>query len=88
MTPKQIPFPRAIKTLTDNVELMKILNRIGHSCSNSRLEEIGTVLCIHKLNSVDSAQVPLPVNIHPSVPIVLAFDDIDRQEEVLSGAGT
>lgn len=71
-----------------NVELIKTLNRLGHSCSYSRLEEIDTALCIDKLNSVEGDQVPLPMSIHPSVPTVLAFDNIDRQEEVLSGAGT
>ena len=32
--------------------------------------------------------MPLPVCVRPSVPTVLAFDNIDRQEEVLAGAGT
>lgn len=32
--------------------------------------------------------IPLPQNIHPHVSTVLAFDNIDRTEETLSGAGT
>ena len=88
LTPKQVLLPWAIKTLTGNVELIKTMNRLGHSCSYSRLEEIDTALCIEKLESADTDSIPLPSCIHPSVATVLAFDNIDRLEEVLSGAGT
>jgi len=88
LTPKHILVVWAIKILTGNVELIKILNRLGNACSYSRLEEIDTALCLEKLESVEFAKVPLPMCVHPSVPTVLAFDNIDRQEEVLSGAGT
>ena len=88
MTPKHILLPWAIKTLTGNVELIRTMNRLGHGCSYIRLEEIDTALCIEKLESVQGGGVPLPSSIHPSVPTVLAFDNIDRLEELLSGAGT
>ena len=87
-TPKHILLPWIIKTLTGNVELIKMMNQLGHSCSYSTLEEIDTALCIEKLELVDCENIPLPSGIHPSVPTVLAFDNIDRQEEVLSGSGT
>ena len=64
------------------------MNRLEHSCSYSILEETDTALCIEKLENVDCISVPLPSNVQPHVPTVLAFDNIDRQEEVLSGAGT
>lgn len=63
------------------------MNILGHGCSYTRLEEIYTALTMEKLESAEGAGVPLPKSIHPSVPTVLAFDNIDRQE-VLSGAGT
>ncbi|MES9883965.1 MAG: hypothetical protein ABW185_24210, partial [Sedimenticola sp.] len=88
LTPKHILLPWAVKTLTGNAELLKMVNRLGHGCSYTRLEEIDTALCIEKTESTGSGEVPLPTSIHPSVPTVLAFDNIDRQEEVLSGAGT
>ena len=87
-TPKHILLPWAVKTLTGNVEVIKILNRLGHGCSYSVLEEIETALCINKVDSVERDSVPLPVDIHISVPTVLAFDNIDRLEETLSGGGT
>jgi hypothetical protein len=87
-TPKHILLPWAIKTLTGNVELIRTLNRLGHSCSYTRLQEIDTALCIEKMNSGGGGKPSLPSGIHPCVPTVLAFDNIDRQEETLSGAGT
>ena len=32
--------------------------------------------------------VGLPLNVYPRVPTTLAFDNIDRLEETLSGCGT
>ena len=43
-TSKHILIPWAIKTLTGNVELIKILNRLGHGISYSKLEEIDKAL--------------------------------------------
>ena len=74
--------------LTSNVEVIKIMNRLGHGCSYTALEEIDTALCIDKVASVDSDGVPLPKSVHPPVPTVLAFDNIDKLEESLSGGGT
>jgi len=88
LTPKHVLLPWAIKTLTGNVELIKTLNRLGHTCSYTRLQEIDTALCIEKLSSVDENKLALPSWANPCIPTVLAFDNIDRQEETLSGAGT
>ncbi|XP_064116328.1 uncharacterized protein LOC135222086 [Macrobrachium nipponense] len=88
LTPKHVLLPLVVKTLTGNVELIKTLKRLGHSCSYSVLVEIDTALCLEKLENTDNNRLPLPSDIHPGVPTVLAFDNIDRQEEVLSGAGT
>ncbi|KAI0241329.1 hypothetical protein LSAT2_029733 [Lamellibrachia satsuma] len=44
--------------------------------------EIDTALCMDK--TAEEGGVPLPTSIHPSVPTILAFDNIDRQEDVQS----
>ena len=88
ITSKHILIPWVIKTPTGNVELIKFMNRLGHASSYSTLEEIETALCIEKLKSAEDDHFPLPSNIHSFIPTVLSFDNIDRQEEVLSGAGT
>lgn len=74
--------------LSGNVELIRIVNRLGHGCSYTRLEEIDTALCIEKMSSVDEGAPLLPLGTHPLIPTVLAYDNIDALEETLSGAGT
>jgi len=64
-----------------------MLNRLEHSCSYPKLEEIETALCIEKIQNT-SSQYSLPSGIHPCVPTVLAFGNIDRVAETLSGAVT
>jgi len=83
---KQIPLPYAVKSLTDNVELIQMLNRCGHGIAYSQLEEINTVLCLKKMTS--TSEIPLPDNIQPHVVTTLAWENIDRLDETLSGEGT
>ena len=85
---KHILLPWAIKSLTGNVELIKVLNRFGHGISYSQLEEIDTALCLQKLANGDESGVVIPSNMIPGIPTNLAYDNIDRIEETLSGAGT
>ena len=85
---KHVLLPRVIKTLTGNVQLIKIINRFGHGYSYTVLEEFDTALCINKVANIDSDSVSLPSKVNPAVPTVLAFDNIDRFEESLSGGGT
>ena len=86
--PKHILLPYAVKSLTNNVELIQILNRCGHGIAYSQLEEIKTALCLQKLAATSRSEVPLPDNIRPFISTTLAWDNIDRLEETLSGAGT
>ena len=85
--PKHIFLPFAIKSLTWNVELIRTLDRLGHSVSYSQLEEIDTTLCLQKL-SLSEGDGPLPENIHPGVFTTLVWDNIGRLEETISGEGT
>lgn len=74
--------------LLGNVELIQILNRLGHGISYSKLEEVDTSLCLQKLAMTPEDGVALPSNIVPGTNTVLAFDNIDRLEGTLSGGGT
>ena len=85
--PKHILLSNAVKSLTGNTELIRTLNRLGHCVSYSMIEEIDTALCIQKLEC-SKDDIPLPANIYPGVFTTLAWDNIDRLEETLSGAGT
>ena len=81
---KQIPLPYAVKT--DNFELIQTLNRCGHGITYSQLQEINTALCVKKMST--TSEIPLPDNIQSHVGTTLAWDNIDRLEEMLSGGGT
>lgn len=73
LTPKHVLLTMTCKTLTGNVQLISVLNRLGHGFSYSKLLEIDTALCIEKLNTVSEGEIPLPTSIHVSIPTVLAY---------------
>ena len=78
----------AIKSTTGSVEMIRMINRIGDAVSYTPLEELETSLCIQKLQIQKDEHISLLENIHPHVPTTLAFGNIYRIEETLSGAGT
>lgn len=86
--PKHVLLPYAVKTLTGNTEIIRILNKSGHGMSYTQLEENDTALCLKKLASSLDERVSLPASIKPHVFTNLAWDNIDRIEETLSGKGT
>ena len=86
-TAKHILLPWAIKTLTGNVELIRIMNHLGHGISYSMLEEIDMALCLQILATEREQGVTLLTGTHFCVPTVLAVDNIDRLKETLSGEG-
>ena len=84
--PKQTLLPYSVKILTNNVDLIQILNCSSHRITYSQLEEINTALCLQKMAS--ASEIPLPDNIQPLVCTTLAWNNIDCLEETLSGEGT
>ena len=86
--PKHVLLPNAVKTLTGNVELIRMLNRLGHGISYTQLEENETALCLQKLMATESHKVALTAAIKPFIFTTLAWDSIDRIEETLTGSGT
>ena len=85
--PKHVLLPFAVKSWTGNTELIRTLNRLGHSISYSQVQEIDTALCLQKL-AMSKEDTALPGNIYPGVFTTLAWDNIDRLEETISGEGT
>ena len=85
--PKHILLPVAVKALTGNVELIRILNRLGHGMSYTKVEENETALCLLKISGAAN-EVMLPENIIPHLFTTLAWDNIDQIEETLTGEGT
>jgi hypothetical protein len=87
-TPKHVLLTYAVKTLTGNTEIIHSLNRLGHGISYSQLEENDTALCLAKMAASQDEQAVIPTNIHKHVFTNLAWDNIDRLEETLTGKGT
>ena len=83
LTPKHILLPFTIKSLTGNVELIKIINRLGHGVSYNKASELHSVFAMQKLSQ---STVFIPDEVHPHIPISLVYNNIVPLEETLSGA--
>ena len=73
----------AVKTLTNNVDVIRFLNRCGHGITYSQIEEMNTPLCLQKMVMTPENTVQLPDIIKPYVSTSLAWDNIDRLGETL-----
>ena len=82
--PKSILFPQAIKTLTNNRELISITNKLGHGVCYSVLQELVTENAYRISNQQESGAI-LPDGAQQETFTVYAVDNIDRLEETLSG---
>ena len=87
-TLKHIRLPYAVKTLTGNVKLVTYLNRLGNGLSYSQIEEIDTSIALKTISLGQERGLGLPIGVYPSKFTHLAWDNIDRLEETLSGGGT
>ena len=70
-----------MKTLTENVELIQMLNRLGHGVCFSQHEKNDTTLCLPKMAANLNQKVVLPGTIQPNVFPNLAWDNVDRSGE-------
>ena len=84
--PAHIFLPYAVKTLTNNVELIQILNRCGHGVAYSQIEELNKALCLKKMAMTPENAIPLSDNIKPYISTPLAWDNIDRLEVIRGNA--
>ena len=64
-----------------------MLNRLGHGVSFSQLEKNDTALCLQKMAANLNQKLVLPGTIQPNMFPNLAWDNIDRLEETLTGKG-
>ena len=83
---KSVLYPYAIKTLTNCTELITVTNRLGHGISYTLLEEMGTENA-YKVIGKQQSGIIVPEQCQKEVLTVCAADNIDRQEETLSGFG-
>ena len=86
-TPKSILFPYAIKSLTNNTELINITHKYVHGISYTILEELDTEYALLQLNRrEETGGVVLPEGCEERELAIVVADNIDRNEETLSSA--
>eukprot|EP00794_Sanderia_malayensis_P008564 gene8564-9480_t len=88
LTPKRILLPFTVKFFTGIVELVKILNRLGHGVSYSKKLEIDNAFVLRKVAAQARRRFVLLGKIYPQVQVSFVYDNIDWLQETLSGANT
>ena len=84
-TPKSILLPTVIKSLTNNTEVINVINKFGHGVSYTLLMETRTENAYSILEQQSQDHVILPVECSPNTFTIYVADNIDRNEETLSG---
>ena len=74
-----------IKDLTNNVELIKTMNKLGHGISYDIMQSLLSEVAYQKVDSTDKDTVQLPESTRKETFPMLFEDNIDRLEETLSG---
>ena len=83
-TPKSMLLPSVIKTLTNNTEIINIINRLGHGLSYSILSEMHTENAF-RIQDQQLDEIVIPEDSVKEKFTVYVADNIDRNEETLRG---
>ena len=85
-TPKSILFLYAIKSLTNNTELINTTDKYGHEISYTILEELDTEYALLQLNRhEETGGLVLSEGCKERELAIVVANNIDRNEETLSG---
>ena len=91
-TPKSVLFPSMIKSLCNNTEILKLINKYGHGISYNLIEEIETEYALHIINTQKENRVIIPKELEQNKPnqqvALMIADNIDNLESTLGGSGT
>ena len=71
-------LPYGVKTLTNDVELIRMLTNVGMRSRFLKLKKLNAALCLQKLALTGDNEVPVPDNIQAYVNNSLEWDNIDR----------
>ncbi|CAG2255235.1 unnamed protein product [Mytilus edulis] len=86
-TPKHVALAIYLKTQTGSSEIVKIINRFGHSVSYDQVEEIETSIAEKMIMNTED-DIFIPSIIRKGVFSSFCWDNNDLCEETLSGQGT
>ena len=84
-TSRSILLPSTIKTLTNNIELINIINRLGHGIIYSILSELQTEYAYKVQDQQIDENVIIPLDSRKEEFTIYVANNIDRREETLSG---
>ena len=82
--PKHVSLPFLVKSKTGSVEIITVLNKLGHGISYSQLEEIEKGIAEVQMKAVENGTL-LPSNCQLNIFMTFAFDSNDLAEQTLSG---
>ena len=88
LPPKHIGIDVTVKHLTGCVELIRILNRFGHSISYDKVINLEKGFVQQVLEDNESDDMAIPTNISPGKFVQAAADNLDFNEETLDGKHT
>lgn len=92
-TPKSILLTSLVKSLTNNTECIRVLNKLGHGIDYHAMEELETQEALKVIDQKTEKKVAIPIKIMETynscsnVALVVS-DNIDNLERTLSGANT
>ena len=76
--PKQMLLPYGVKTLTNDVELIRMLTNVGMRSRFLKLKKLNAALCLQKLALTGDNAALVPDNIQAFVNNSPEWDNIDR----------
>ena len=83
-TPKSILLPSIVKSLTNNTEIITLLNKLGHGLAYTQLMDIQTENAYSIMDQQKENGSSL-INALKELFSIYVADNIDRNEETLSG---
>ena len=83
-TPKSVLLPSIIKTLTNNTEIINLINRLRHGVSYSILSEMYTENAL-RIQEQQLDEIVMPEYTVKEKFTIYVADNIDRKEETLTG---
>ena len=85
LTPKSILLPLLIKSLRNNTELITTISRLGHGVSYIKLGEVITEVAYSRIDNNVDGMICLPEKCKKGCFTMLVEDNIDQNEETLTG---
>ena len=85
LTPMSILLPLLIKSLISNTELITTISRLGHGVSYTKLGEVITEVAYSRIDNNVDGIICSPEKFKKDCFMMLVEDNIDRNEETLTG---